>query len=477
MKRFKKVFMALAFIFAGVLAFSLASNTKVHAEGTEVIYTVTSKTAVSTTGTVPTGSTAAYSQTYNTAGQATKDNSMTLTLSGYEGNKITGISLSMKSNKSGGSGSLSVTAGSTSIASKEAAGFNTSTWYGSWSTSYVDVAVVMTNNNYDIQKNENVVITIAATANSLYCQSFTITYESTAEETPTDKFKGLDLQEQLAFSYHYENNYSFAESIESGNKYLLGNVVDDVIYVAASETSNSLGVSSGTKNYIEVIITKDSEEPDYFTIVENSNYVGYSGSSTNLVMTPVSSYERSAEYLWSFDSNGRMINKSKADRFLAVNNAHTEIKAYSTTNDYAPAKLMTANSESTFKDAANNADRVTMRIGYTISKTLYESLEALGTTVTFGVRLNDTTNVECTKVVVDENTYKLFVAVNNIPLDKIDTVITACGYVSVDGTDTYTTEVNTYSVKTLAQEYLTNHADNEAVVTAKYALVYLAYYA
>ena len=34
MKRFKKVFMALAFIFAGVLAFSLASNTKVHAEPT-----------------------------------------------------------------------------------------------------------------------------------------------------------------------------------------------------------------------------------------------------------------------------------------------------------------------------------------------------------------------------------------------------------------------------------------------------------
>ena len=47
MKRFKSFLVALAFIFAGVLAFSLASNTKVHAEGTTVTYTVTSKTTVS----------------------------------------------------------------------------------------------------------------------------------------------------------------------------------------------------------------------------------------------------------------------------------------------------------------------------------------------------------------------------------------------------------------------------------------------
>ena len=142
-----------------------------------VTYAVTSTSAVSTSGTAPTGSSASYSSTYNTACQLTKNNSMTLTLSGYEGYKITGITLSMKSNSKGGSGSLSVTAGSTDIASISTAAFNTASWHGAWSTSYVDVTVSMDDDSYEIQADEDVVITIAATANSLYCESFTLTYE------------------------------------------------------------------------------------------------------------------------------------------------------------------------------------------------------------------------------------------------------------------------------------------------------------
>ena len=146
---------------------------------TTVTYTQSSTSAVGvTSGTAPTGSSASFSTTYSNMNQLTAGNSMTLTLSGYQGKKITGITLSMKSNSSKGAGTLSVTAGSTTLASiSPAANFNSSSWYGAWSTSYVDVVVAMSNNNYTIQANENVVVTIAATVNSLYCQSFTFTYE------------------------------------------------------------------------------------------------------------------------------------------------------------------------------------------------------------------------------------------------------------------------------------------------------------
>jgi hypothetical protein len=150
--------------------------------GQTATYTISSKTAVTTTGTAPSGSSATYSQTYTTQSQMTSGNSTTLTLSGYVGYKITSIVLSMKSNASAGAGTLSVVAGSTSIASvSPTAAFNTASWYSAWSSSYVNITKTPT--AYNIGTGENVVITIAATANSLYIQSYAITYA--AVSTPT----------------------------------------------------------------------------------------------------------------------------------------------------------------------------------------------------------------------------------------------------------------------------------------------------
>lgn len=148
-------------------------------------YTVTSTSTVSTTGTAPTSSSATYSQTYGTACQMTSGNSVTLTLSGYGNKKITGITVSVHSNTSGGRGSLSATAGSTTIASIADAAFNTAAWNGSWSTAYVDKVVPITNSSYVIGSSEDVIITINATANSLYCQSYTICWEDFSGTTYT----------------------------------------------------------------------------------------------------------------------------------------------------------------------------------------------------------------------------------------------------------------------------------------------------
>ena len=152
----------------------------VNAWGEEVTYTVASTTSVTTTGNAPEGSSATFKNTYSTKDQLIKNNSMTLTLSGFQGKKITGITLSMRSNKSSGAGYYEAKAGESILSSIGSATsgvkFNNSLWNGAWSNSYVDVIPSMTNDSYVIKDAEDVTIVITATENSLYCQSFTLTY-------------------------------------------------------------------------------------------------------------------------------------------------------------------------------------------------------------------------------------------------------------------------------------------------------------
>lgn len=143
-----------------------------------VTYTPTSTTAVTTTGTAPVESSITFNNTYNNKNQITKNNSQTYTIKGFEGCTIKKVVLSMKSNSKAGAGTFSLKAGTTELAAIEnSTTFNK--WYNntSYSTSYKDVTVSLTNDSYTIKANEDVVIVINASANSLYCQSVTIEYE------------------------------------------------------------------------------------------------------------------------------------------------------------------------------------------------------------------------------------------------------------------------------------------------------------
>jgi len=177
-KKNQNRFLQIAFVFTLLLV--MVGKVGV---GQTATYTISSKTAVTTSGTAPSGSSATYSQTYTTTGQMTSGKSTTLTLTGYAGYKITSIVLSMKSNTSAGKGSLSVVAGSTTISSvATGTAFNNANWNGAWSTSYVPITKTPT--AYSIQTGENVVITILASANSLYIESYAITYAPIVS-TPT----------------------------------------------------------------------------------------------------------------------------------------------------------------------------------------------------------------------------------------------------------------------------------------------------
>lgn len=199
------------------------------------VYTIASTTAVTTTGTAPSGSSATYSQTYTTAQQITSGNAATLTLDGYAGYKITSIVLFMKSNSSKGKGTLNVIAGSTTIASvSPTAGFNTASWYEAWSTSYVDVTKTPT--AYTIANGETVTIVIAATENSLYIEKYTITYESAV--TPPEVL--VSATSLSGFNYLFGNGPSAEQSFTaSGTDLTAGLVITAPTNYEVSTTSGS----------------------------------------------------------------------------------------------------------------------------------------------------------------------------------------------------------------------------------------------
>ena len=157
----------------------IAGSGSVWAETVRYGIQSTSSVSITGNGTAPTNSSATFVATNTDKNQMTSGKSQTLTLSGYYGYKVTNITLSMKSNSSRGAGKLSYsTDGETSYivgSSSDGVNFNNTSWYGSWSTSYVNVS-----KDVDIEpttSNSTIIIMIEATVNSLYCESYSITYE------------------------------------------------------------------------------------------------------------------------------------------------------------------------------------------------------------------------------------------------------------------------------------------------------------
>ena len=179
---------------------------------TDVTYTPTSSLAVSTTGTAPAGSSVSFVNTYTSNKfQMTGGNSQTLTLSGYNGYNITNITMSMQSNKNSGSGKLSYSTDGgktfTYIVGSSSAGvaFNDASWYGNWSQSYVNVS-----KDVDIKGSlSNLIIKIEATANSIFCQSYKLTYsafDATTDPTITFNNGSVNVGQTLNLSTLFTSN-------------------------------------------------------------------------------------------------------------------------------------------------------------------------------------------------------------------------------------------------------------------------------
>ena len=139
---------------------------------TETLTFVQTSTSAGTLTGAPTGVTATFSTTYSNKEQLTSGNSMTLTLSGWDSNTtIKGVTLEVKNNASKGAGTATVTIGSTTLGTLSITGLG---------NTYQEKAVTIT----ETKTTSDLVITIEASANSVYCKKFIISYEA-GPVTPT----------------------------------------------------------------------------------------------------------------------------------------------------------------------------------------------------------------------------------------------------------------------------------------------------
>lgn len=155
-------------------------------------YTLSSTTSVEASGILPEGATHTYERSATTGqtGQMTAGNSTRLYLTGWEGCTIRTVTLSMRSNKYAGAGSLRMRIGNNEVWSIADEPFDSDAWVGQYTTDFVPICKHMqTTVDGDIE------IIISATENSLYIQSYEIAYEEVVPTCHTVSFvTGLDFQ-------------------------------------------------------------------------------------------------------------------------------------------------------------------------------------------------------------------------------------------------------------------------------------------
>ena len=140
-----------------------------------VTYTVASSNTVEVNGEEPMSSNAIFTRSSTTGqkGQMTSGNTTTLQLTGWDGCILDSVVLSMHSNTSQGAGSLTMHIGERLVWKIADADFAHDTWYGSYTTNWVDITHHI---GKKVNPNETIEIHIKASKNSLYIQHYTLYY-------------------------------------------------------------------------------------------------------------------------------------------------------------------------------------------------------------------------------------------------------------------------------------------------------------
>lgn len=228
-------------------------------------YEISSRTSVNSIN-VPTGSSATYSQTGTYQKQITEKQKGILTLSGYTGNRINNIYLSMKSNQSSGAGYLIAKRGDTTIATigsdSSPLSFNNDAWFGAYVTSYVNLKLDLNNIDEPINENEDITIQIFGTTNSIYIESYTVDYSEVPDLVSISLsniksiYKKGETFVKPTVTAHYEDDST-------------NDVTNDTVFTG--NNTSTLGGKTVTASYTEFGITCSTT----FDIVVQEN----SGSS------------------------------------------------------------------------------------------------------------------------------------------------------------------------------------------------------
>lgn len=138
-------------------------------------FTVETNKKVSASGILPEGATAEYVCT-GRKGQMTAGQSAVLTLSNWQNTEIQSVTLSMRSNKSAGAGTLQMTIDGQNVWSIADSGFDQ--WNGTYTTDYTDITHAFSPTIKPADG--NITIRINATTNSLYIARYDIVWQKAA---------------------------------------------------------------------------------------------------------------------------------------------------------------------------------------------------------------------------------------------------------------------------------------------------------
>lgn len=206
----------------------------------EITYTVKSSSSVTPSVSLA-GVTASFRNSYSTETQLTKNNSMTLTISGFTG-KVTAFKLNQAATKSG-TGSLIISINGNNVVNKTF----TARELG---TSATDFKVRIYNVETPVVTTGNIVIKLSAKENSLYCKSFTLVYDDEEDtRTSTTLSFGSDIDNKI---FNLKVGDTFEAPIATLTPFIEGASVTyssdntDVADVDANTGAVKLGMSVGT---------------------------------------------------------------------------------------------------------------------------------------------------------------------------------------------------------------------------------------
>lgn len=270
-------------------------------------------------GTLPEGVTVSYKSTYSTKYQLTSGNSMTLTLKDFPFS-VSSVTLHLRTNSSSGQGNLTVKHNDVQIHRTD----NLTTNPVAYSTTYKDY----TFNAEDEATSGDLVITLAATANSIYCDAFTITYvdesSATGTEDPQNSFTNATVNATVGEAYTVQE----ITTLSTGRK----------SYESSDETVATI---DGSGN---VTLKKAGEITITVTTAPDDTYREGSASYTLIVSkgTPVLSFasENVTAYVGT-DQNGPALT-NPGDGTVTYEISNPEIATIQSTGYIHPLKEGTA---------------------------------------------------------------------------------------------------------------------------------------
>lgn len=144
-------------------------------QGASFTAVVTAYNKAALSGDITEDMTVTFENSYHSKGQITKDNTAQLTVDGLPKMTITGVTLWMHSNKSGGAGGLGLDIDGEECFVIEASAFKD--WPGQ--TAYTNTSVpILTNVHHTVQAGGEIYLHIEGTANSVYLDSMQVVYET-----------------------------------------------------------------------------------------------------------------------------------------------------------------------------------------------------------------------------------------------------------------------------------------------------------